>query len=550
MSNKLFCLDAVPQFLNTFDFSVAPPLLFYAYIPIIAILAFMIVFIVRSSGYSLKSKLLFSLGISFILWVINILVQWTVVEASIVYFAWEMTALIEIFIPLSTLYLVYVFINDRDVKFRMKLFFSAIILAVASAVPTYLNMRGFDIVNCEGVVGPLLFIIYFFEVLTAFWIIGIYFNKREILIKNRVENQSKLKQLSIITGSSALFLLIFAMANLAGEITGVYSINLFGPLGMLIFLGFLTYMIVKFQAFNVKLFSAQALVWAVVFFIGAQFFFIRNPINYVLNGITFVMTIIFGNYLISSVKREIEQKEYLSTLNLELKGLIKQRENLVHLITHKVKGSFTRSKYIFAEMVEGSFGKLDDMIMKMAKKGLDSDNEGIHTVDMVLNSFNLGSGIVKYDMKPMDLKKTVEEVLSEKGSRAKDKGLGVEFLAPDAEYKINGDVFWIKEVVNNFVENSIRYSLKGSIHIKLEKLDGKVRLGVKDEGVGLSDDDKKGLFTEGGRGKDSLKMNVDSTGYGLFSVKVIVQAHGGRVWAESEGRDMGSTFWIELPALS
>jgi signal transduction histidine kinase len=190
------------------------------------------------------------------------------------------------------------------------------------------------------------------------------------------------------------------------------------------------------------------------------------------------------------------------------------------------------------------------MIMKMAKKGLDSDNEGIHTVDMVLNAFNLGTGIVKYDMKPMDLKKVVEEVLSEKGSRAKDKGLGVEFIAADAEYKVNGDTFWLKEVVNNFIENSIRYSVKGSIHIKLEKADGKVSLAVKDEGVGLSEEDKKGLFTEGGRGKDSLKMNVDSTGYGLFSVKVIIQAHGGHVWAESEGRDKGSTFWVELPALS
>jgi signal transduction histidine kinase len=101
-------------------------------------------------------------------------------------------------------------------------------------------------------------------------------------------------------------------------------------------------------------------------------------------------------------------------------------------------------------------------------------------------------------------------------------------------------------VVNNFIENSIRYSLTGTIHIKLEKKDHKIVLSVKDNGVGLTDEDKKNLFTEGGRGKDSIRMNIDSTGYGLFSVKLIVQAHKGRVWAESEGKDKGSTFFVEL----
>ncbi|KKR41867.1 MAG: Histidine kinase-, DNA gyrase B-, and [Candidatus Nomurabacteria bacterium GW2011_GWF2_40_12] len=83
--------------------------------------------------------------------------------------------------------------------------------------------------------------------------------------------------------------------------------------------------------------------------------------------------------------------------------------------------------------------------------------------------------------------------------------------------------------------------------VGLDKKDGKVIFSVKDTGVGITEEDKKNLFTEGGRGKDSVKVNVDSTGYGLYTVKLIVDAHKGTVSAESEGENKGSQFYIELP---
>ena len=55
------------------------------------------------------------------------------------------------------------------------------------------------------------------------------------------------------------------------------------------------------------------------------------------------------------------------------------------------------------------------------------------------------------------------------------------------------------------------------------------------------------LFTEGGHGKDSIKVNVHSTGYGLFIAKEVVEAQGGKIWAESEGQGKGSTFIVEFP---
>ena len=251
--------------------------------------------------------------------------------------------------------------------------------------------------------------------------------------------------------------------------------------------------------------------------------------------------------------------EELYKRNLELANLYKQRESLMHLITHKVKGSFTRSKYIFAGIVDGTFGEVSPEIKKYAEQGLESDNTGIETVDLVLNAANLQKGTVKYDMKNIDLKKILLKTIEEKTGVIKTKGLELEDNVEKTTdtYHVSGDSFWLKEALSNLIGNAILYTKKGKIAVSLVKQNdpdaaagaGKILISIKDTGVGIDEEDKKGLFTEGGRGKNSVKVNVDSTGYGLFSVKHIVEAHGGKVWAESPGIDQGSTFFIELPAM-
>ncbi len=540
MQEKLLCLDAAPQFLNAFDFSVAPQLLFYAYIPIIAVLILMSVFIVRGSGFSLKSKLFLALGMSFVAWVLSVLVQWTAVEADIVYFAWQITPLIEIFIPLSALYLAYVLIDDRDAQFGVKLLFALIVLIVCVLTPTSINMSTFNVISCEPIVGPLTYYVYIFEIIAVLWIVILGFQRYHSLkSKDSEESVLKIKQLPLIIGSSSIFLFVFALSNIAGELTGVYSINLFGPIGMVVFLGVLAYLIVKYQAFNIKLLATEALVWTLLTLIGAQFFFIQVFTNYVLTAITFLTTFILGNYLIGSVKREVSQRE-------QLQVLLKERESLEHLISHKVKGSFTRSKFVFAEMLAGSFGEMGDKMREMAQGGLDANNSGIKTVDLILNSFNLQSGTVTFDMKEIDFKSIVAQVANEKRGPAERKGLVFDVSLDDGAFKLIGDEIWLKEAVSNLVENSVRYTPQGSIKLFLKNIAGKAVFSIQDTGVGITPEDKANLFKQGGRGKDSVKINTDSTGYGLYSVKLILDAHKGEVLVESPGKDQGSTFYIKL----
>ncbi|HUO56506.1 MAG TPA: HAMP domain-containing sensor histidine kinase, partial [Candidatus Paceibacterota bacterium] len=124
-------------------------------------------------------------------------------------------------------------------------------------------------------------------------------------------------------------------------------------------------------------------------------------------------------------------------------------------------------------------------------------------------------------------------------------------IAWEVPCKINGDEVKIRDhVVRNIIDNAIKYTLSGSIHVEVLKVGDIARLVVQDSGVGITDEDKKRLFTEGGHGKDSIRINVHSTGYGLFIAKQVVDAHNGKIWAESEGEGKGARFIVEFPATS
>ncbi len=531
-----------------FSSSVPSTLLYYSHgISVVFALIFGFLLILKTKK-DLSAKIFFILTLLFSLWVFLDLLLWAGNSPLNALFFWSIQVVIELFVYISAVYLCYVFIAKKDLPLMKKVILFSPIFLILILMPTKYLLPGVDVTTC--VVSESNFIIFYSYIAEALLVISLIFLTSNLL-KNHTNQQRK--EAWLFTIGIILFLLAFSSGNIIGSITEDWEMAQLGLFVMPIFIGILAYLVVKYNSFNVKLIATQALVWGLVILIGSQFFFIKVPINMVLNGVTFIASIIFGYFLIKSVKKEIRQKEELAQLNVYLENLLKQRESLTHLVTHKVKGSFTHSKYIFAGILDGSFGVISPELQKMAEKGLESDNVGINTVDMVLNAANMQKGLIKYDMKRMDFKDIVLKTFSEKKIPAETKGLKIEKDIKEGDYFILGDSFWLNEAINNLIENSIKYTKEGGIAVELEKKsaraggESKILLSVKDTGMGITEEDKKNLFTEGGRGKDSVKVNVDSTGYGLYSVKLIIEAHKGRVWAESEGPGKGSAFFVELP---
>lgn len=240
----------------------------------------------------------------------------------------------------------------------------------------------------------------------------------------------------------------------------------------------------------------------------------------------------------------------LARLKKELEETNERQEGLIRFISHEVKGFLAKDAGAFAALNDGDFGKLPDELKPFVERALAQTREGVDSVMDILKASNMKKGTTQYQMGAFDFAALAAEIAEKAKPLAAQKGLTLTLTVDPAgaPYTFNGDQKEIGDhVLRNFIENSINYTPTGSIDVTLKKVDGKIVFAVKDTGIGITDEDKARLFTEGGHGKDSQKVNVHSTGYGLFIAKNIVLAHKGTVRAESEGAGKGSTFTVELP---
>jgi signal transduction histidine kinase len=167
-------------------------------------------------------------------------------------------------------------------------------------------------------------------------------------------------------------------------------------------------------------------------------------------------------------------------------------------------------------------------------------------VEDLLNVSKIEQGGMKYEMAPFDLNEVASDMTKDLSINANNKGLKLNFLSDGVKNCIvNGDKEKIRQVVLNFIDNSLKYTKEGEVNVKVEKVGDKVVFSVKDTGMGMTPEIKATLFHKFARGEGS-RMNTGGSGLGLYLTKEIAEAHRGRVYVQSEGAGKGSTFYLEL----
>lgn len=243
--------------------------------------------------------------------------------------------------------------------------------------------------------------------------------------------------------------------------------------------------------------------------------------------------------------------EQLQVAKEKLENSNKGQENLIHIMNHQIKGYLGVSKNIFAELLKSDdYGIMPDESKPLLKKGLESTDAGVNYVQGILKGTSAQSGTLPYDMKPVDVRLLVLDLLLQQKEIAEQSPLSLTFDSHIGEgnYNTVGDAKELEEAFKNLITNAIKYNTSnGRVSVSLTNKNGKIMFSVKDSGRGVTDEDKPKLFTAGGMGKDSMKYNSDASGFGLAFVKGVAEAHKGTVGYRLNAPEKGTTFFIEIP---
>ncbi len=546
-----------PSQLLIFSDNVYAILIYYSHFGSI-IPAILIAILVFISGRKELSKILLMITVIFFsIWVFGDLVLWAIEFPSYTMFFWTLIDIFEPFVYFFAFYFFYVHILERDFSFLQKIIFALPLVPTLIFAPTKLMLLGYDISNCDraAVEGVLATYGYAIEILYTLFIVGFAVYAWKIA-KDAISR----RRIFLLTLGIVFFLASFSAGNILEVFSLDWGVGQYGLFGAPVFVGFLAYLIVRYKAFNVRLIGAQVLVAGLGLSVLSLLFIRTIEVVRVITGFTLVFVLVAGYLMVRGVYKEIAQREHIEKLAKDLEVINERQEALMHFVGHEVKGFLTRDAAVFASLYEGDFGQLPEALKPITHQALEQSRDGALSVTNILMASNQKKGTVSYTKAPFDLKAIVASAVEKLKQLAEQKGLEITFSADDAgvPYTFNGDKEKIENnVLRNIIGNSVNYTQSGSINVTLKKENnhsnelgaGKFVISVKDTGIGITEEDKKRLFTEGGHGKDSQKVNVHSTGYGLFIAKSVVEAQGGTILAESEGEGKGSTFIVELPVL-
>lgn len=198
-----------------------------------------------------------------------------------------------------------------------------------------------------------------------------------------------------------------------------------------------------------------------------------------------------------------------------------------------------------AEILKDEFGHLipteyDDVFasIELASQRI------IRTINLILNSAELQTGIFKFNSKEIDLNLQLQKLIKEHRLLSEVKGLDLTLVLNAEDSKINGDEYAISQIFANLIDNAIKYTKRGKIIVKIDRnMKGEIYVSVQDTGIGISENFQKRLFESFSQEEQGYNRTYDGNGLGLSLVKKYCEYNNATIDVKSK-KGVGTTFII------
>ncbi|MFC1903651.1 sensor histidine kinase [Chloroflexota bacterium] len=290
--------------------------------------------------------------------------------------------------------------------------------------------------------------------------------------------------------------------------------------------------------------------------------------SYILGIIIALATCLYASaYMVTNVSGELRKRqrevvvlqekglrEKTKELEEASKELAKLEEGRKHLLrflaiaSHDLKAPLSAVQSYLQVMLGGFVGKMTEKQKHMVERSSQRITGLLELISDLLDISRIEGGQIIREMEEVSLAKVVEDSTESVRVLAKDKKIGLHLEIPESLPELKASGVRLQQVITNLLTNAIKFTPeKGEIRLRATAEGGGVRVEVMDTGAGIAAEDSPKIFDDFYRG-DTEKAG---TGLGLSIVKRIVEAHGGKIWAESPNPEdksgRGSKFTFTLP---
>jgi|GEM_PF-205259 len=255
-----------------------------------------------------------------------------------------------------------------------------------------------------------------------------------------------------------------------------------------------------------------------------------------------------GYYLVVPYRliREYKKRSDYQRQNEVLTQVEELKTNFLSLVTHDLKTPVARIQGLAEVLLSKASERLVDRDKETVAHIIDSTEELNRFITSILELSKAESNDLRLNFESKDINQLIERAVEGFKAPARSKKIKI-ITKLEPLFPIKIDASLILKVINNLIDNSLKYSAAGSeVAVESCEMGDEIEILIRDQGIGMSPEERERLFTRFYRAKNDTTTKIAGTGLGLYLTKFFIESHHGRVEVESE-KDVGTTFKIYLP---